>query len=54
MASAKGLETYLSDHLGGAATGVELSKKISFEYAQTPFGPFLAELAQEIQQDKAT
>ena len=54
MASAKGLETYLSDHLGGATAGVELSKKISSEYAQTPFGPFLAELAQEIEQDKAT
>jgi hypothetical protein len=54
MAPAKGLETYLSDHLGGATAGVELSKKISSEYAKTTFGPFLAELAQEIEQDKAT
>ncbi len=54
MTSAKGLETYLSDHLGGATAGVELAKKISSEYAKTTFGPFLAELAREIEQDKAT
>lgn len=54
MASNKGLETYLSDHLGGAAVGVELAKKISSEYAKTTFGPFLAELAREIEQDKVT
>jgi hypothetical protein len=54
MASSKGLETYLSDHLGGAIGGVELAKKISSEYAKTTFGPFLAELAREIAQDKAT
>lgn len=54
MASAKGLETYLSDHLSGATAGVELAKKVSSEYAKTTFGPFLSELAQEIEQDKAT
>lgn len=54
MSSAKGLEIYLSDHLGGATAGVELAKKISSEYAKTTFGPFLAELAQEIEQDKTT
>jgi hypothetical protein len=54
MASANGLETYLSDHLGGATAGVELAKKISSEYEDTPFGPFLAELTREIEQDKAT
>jgi len=54
MASVKGLETYLSDHLGGATAGVELAQKISTEYAGTTFGPFLAELARDIAEDKAT
>ena len=54
MTSAKGLETYLNDHLAGSVTGSDLANKISFEYADTPFGPFLAELAREIEQDKAT
>jgi hypothetical protein len=54
MASAKGLETYLNDHLAGAIAGSELANKISSEYADTPFGPFLAELAREIEQDKVT
>ncbi|MGH3768326.1 MAG: hypothetical protein ACRDS0_08160 [Pseudonocardiaceae bacterium] len=51
MAS-QALEIYLSDHLGGATAGVELANKISSEYANTTFGPFLAELAQDIEQDK--
>ena len=54
MAAAKGLETYLNDHLAGAAAGSELASKISSEYAATRFGPFLAELAREIEQDKVT
>lgn len=54
MAPAKGLETYLNDHLAGAVAGSELVSKISSEYADTPFGPFLAELAREIEQDKVT
>jgi hypothetical protein len=54
MASAKGLETYLNDHLAGSVTGSELANKISSEYADTSFGPFLAELAREIEQDKVT
>lgn len=54
MASAKGLETYLNDHLAGAAAGSELASKISSECAGTRFGPFLAELAREIEQDKVT
>ncbi len=54
MASNKGLETYLSDHLGGAAMGSELANKISSEYATATFGPFLADLARDIEQDKAT
>ncbi|MGH3811678.1 MAG: hypothetical protein ACRDUV_04370 [Pseudonocardiaceae bacterium] len=54
MASVKGLETYLNDHLAGSATGSELANKVSSEYADTRFGPFLAELAREIEQDKMT
>ncbi|HKR48709.1 MAG TPA: hypothetical protein VJT72_03850 [Pseudonocardiaceae bacterium] len=54
MASVKGLETYLNDHLAGSAAGSELANKISSEYADAPFGPFLAELAREIEQDKVT
>ena len=54
MAAPKGLETYLSDHLAGAVAGTELANKISSEYAGTRFGSFLAELAREINEDKAT
>ncbi|MGH3886480.1 MAG: hypothetical protein ACRDSZ_07895 [Pseudonocardiaceae bacterium] len=54
MAPVKGLETYLNDHLAGSAAGSDLANKISSEYADTPFGPFLAELAREIAQDKVT
>lgn len=54
MTPATGLATYLNDHLAGAATGSELANKISSEYAGTAFGPFLAELAREVAQDKET
>ncbi|MGH3934578.1 MAG: hypothetical protein ACRDS1_06315 [Pseudonocardiaceae bacterium] len=54
MAAAQGLETYLNDHLAGAVTGSELANKISSDYAATRFGPFLAELARDIEQDKVT
>ena len=54
MALIAGLETYLTDHLAGATAGVELANKISSEHADTRFGPFLAELARGIAQDKAT
>lgn len=54
MATAKGLETYLNDHLAGSAAGSSLANKLSSEYADTPFGPFLAELAHGIEQDKVT
>ncbi|MGH3600951.1 MAG: hypothetical protein ACRDQH_11865 [Pseudonocardiaceae bacterium] len=54
MASVTGLEIYLNDHLAGATTGTELVNKIKAEYADTPFGPFLAELAGDIDQDKTS
>jgi hypothetical protein len=52
MAAATGLDTYLNDHLAGSNAGSELASKLSSEYANTPYGPFLAELAREIEQDK--
>ncbi|MDQ2882242.1 MAG: hypothetical protein M3Y48_13775 [Actinomycetota bacterium] len=54
MASVEGLEIYLNDHLAGATTGTELANKIKAEYADTSFGPFLAELAGDIDQDKVS
>jgi hypothetical protein len=54
MAAAQGLDIYLNDHLAGAATGSELANKISADYAGTRFGPFLVELARDIEQDKVT
>jgi hypothetical protein len=54
MAADEGLATYLRDHLGGAAMGVELANKIAAEYADTPAGPFLAGLAGDIEADRAS
>src|SRR5262249_54023608 len=54
MTSPTGLTTYLNDHLAGAVAGSELANQIGSEYADTSFGPFLTELANEIEQDKAT
>jgi hypothetical protein len=54
MTSIKGLDVYLTDHHAGATAGSELANKISDEQSGTQFGPVLADLAQEIEQDKAT
>lgn len=54
MTTSARLATYLNDHLAGAVAGSELANKISSDYVDTPFGPFLTELAHEIEQDKAT
>jgi hypothetical protein len=54
MASTELLRTYLNDHLAGAAAGSELAKKISAEHQGTSTGEFLAELAQDIEQDRVT
>lgn len=48
------LGIYLNDHLAGSSTGAELAKKISEENAGTRYGSVLAELATEIEQDRAT
>ncbi|MGH3888445.1 MAG: hypothetical protein ACRDSZ_18095 [Pseudonocardiaceae bacterium] len=54
MVSSELLGTYLNDHLAGSSTGAELAKKISEENAGTRYGSVLAELATEIDQDRAT
>lgn len=53
MADTELLGIYLNDHLAGASAGTELAQKISEQYADTDFGPTLAELAGDIEQDRA-
>jgi hypothetical protein len=54
MASTELLGTYLNDHLAGASAGSELARKMSSENTGTPLGNYLAELARDIEQDRAT
>lgn len=54
MASTKGLDVYLNDHLAGSVTGSELADKLTEAYAGRPAGSVLSELAGEIKQDRAT
>jgi len=54
MADTELLGIYLNDHLAGSFAGTELANKISEQYADTEFGPLLAELAGEIEQDRGT
>jgi hypothetical protein len=51
--SANPLGTYLRDHLGGAMLGSELAKRAAKENEGTEYGPFLAQLAQDIEADRA-
>ena len=51
--AAEYLETYLQDHRAGAETGSDLAKRLAEENAGTPYEPFFARLAQEIEQDTA-
>ena len=46
------LAIYLNDHLAGATVGRELSKRLRASNASTKFGPFLTELAREIDEDR--
>jgi hypothetical protein len=48
------LGTYLNDHLAGSTVGVELARRARDSNKGTPLGRFLAELAQEIEEDRAT
>lgn len=45
------LETYLQDHRAGAATGLELARRLTEENVGTVYEDFLAGLAQEIERD---
>ena len=50
----KYLATYLNDHLAGATAGVELVRRAARENEGTELGDFLAELARDIEADRAT
>lgn len=54
MAPTKSMTNYLQDHLAGAAAGSEIAKRIAGEYRKPPLGTFLADLARDIEMDKAT
>jgi hypothetical protein len=47
------LGTYLNDHLAAAVTAGELARRSARQNADTPLGERLAELATEIDQDRA-
>ena len=48
------LTIYLHDHLAGATFGVELARRAERQNRGEPYGDFLAELAREIEEDRAT
>jgi hypothetical protein len=50
--ASKYLATYLNDHLAGATMGTELARRAASENAETPLGALLAELAEEIAEDR--
>lgn len=45
------LAIYLNDHLAGATLGLELVRRAVREHGETELGPFLRELAAEIESD---
>lgn len=47
------LRTYLNDHLAGAESGLQLAKDSLSHNPTGPLGGFLAELVQEIEEDRA-
>jgi hypothetical protein len=48
------LGTYLNDHLAGATLGVELARRARDQNEGTPLGRFLAEIVEEIEEDRET
>lgn len=54
MSAADHLATYLNDHLGGAATGVEMSRRLAEETRHEPDGTDLARIAEAIEEDRET
>jgi hypothetical protein len=47
------LGIYLNDHLGGSTVGVELARRVARENEHSELGDFLANLAREIDSDRA-
>jgi hypothetical protein len=52
MATDELLETYLNDHLAGAAAGIELAEKLRDNHQGTELGNLLAALCKDITQDR--
>jgi hypothetical protein len=48
------LAIYLNDHLAGATAGRELARRAARSNESTDYGPALAELANDIEQDRRT
>ena len=48
------LATYLNDHLGGATGGVELIRRLARSNQGTDYGPQLAEVAGQVEEDFET
>lgn len=46
------LATYLNDHLAGATAGLELARRSAANNRGSALGPYLADLAQEIDEDR--
>jgi hypothetical protein len=50
----KALETYLEDHLAGAASAVDLLKRMQSEHDGDPLGRFAGELLEDVVADRRT
>ena len=48
------LSTYLNDHLGGSAGGVELARRLCRNNKGTDYGPPLEDIAHQIEEDVAS
>ena len=48
------LETYLNDHLAGSTLGVDHARRLEAALDGTPFGPVMAQVAMEIEEDRDT
>ena len=46
------LAIYLNDHLGGATAGAELARRTAASNRSNDYGPVLAELAKEFEEDR--
>jgi hypothetical protein len=46
------LTTYLNDHLAGSVVAIELMKNIEAIYADTPVADFIAELRDDVEEDR--